>query len=95
MRLAITENGVRQFRPYFVERVMAGINSIKTKEEILFESILSVFRPVAVTAIMLLIVLLTYNFNTNETISVNAALNAPAVSIEDAFDPFTALSMEN
>jgi hypothetical protein len=94
MRRAIAESSVRQFRPYFINRVMAGINGLKTMEDIWFESFLSVFRPVAVTAIMLLIVILTYNFNTNETISVNAVLSTPAVTIEDAFDPFAALSVE-
>lgn len=94
LRQVISGSAVKQFRPFFVDRVMSRISNFKTKEDILFESILSVFRPIAVTAIMLLIVLLTYNINTNNTISLNAALNTPTVSIEDAFDPYTALAVE-
>jgi hypothetical protein len=95
MRKALAESGVREFPSYFIERVMSRINSWQTKEEIWYESIMGVFRPIAVTAIMLLIILLTYNFNANKKISFNSAMNTPSVTVEDAFDPFTFLSLEN
>jgi hypothetical protein len=95
MRRALAESGKQKFPSFFVERVMSRINSWETKEEIWYESIMGVFRPIAVAAIMLLIILLTYNFNTNKKISFNSAMNTPSVTVEDAFDPFTFLSLEN
>ena len=95
MRRALASSGRQEFPSFFVERVMGRINSWQTKEEIWYESIMGVFRPIAVAAIMLLIILLTYNFNANKKISFNSAMNTPSVTVEDAFDPFTFLSLEN
>ena len=95
MRKVLAESGTREFPSFFVERVMSRITSWQIKEEIWYESIMGVFRPIAVTAIMLLIILLTYSFNANKKISFNSAMNTPSVSVEDAFDPFTFLSLEN
>jgi len=95
MRKALAGSAAREFPSFFIDRVMSRINSWQTKEEIWYESIMGVFRPIAVTAIMLLIILLTYNFNTNKNISLNSAMNAPSITVEDAFDPFTFLSLEN
>jgi hypothetical protein len=95
LRKVLADSATRGFPSFFIDRVMHRINSWQTKEEIWYESIMGVFRPIAVTAIMLLIILLTYNFNTNKNISLNSAMNAPSVTVEDAFDPFTFLSLEN
>jgi len=97
MRKAVSGNAARSFKPYFAERVMQRIEKTRqeqTKQDPFFESLLAVFRPVAMGAAVLMIILLTYNMIKSDRLSLAGAFAEPEVTLEEAFDPTTMLAME-
>ena len=97
MRKAVSGSAARSFKPFFAERVMQRIENIRqkqTKKDPFFESLLAVFRPVAMGAAILMIILLTYNMIKSDRLSLAGAFAEPEVTLEEAFDPTTMLVME-
>ncbi|TFG94553.1 MAG: hypothetical protein E4H13_14715 [Calditrichales bacterium] len=81
----------------FTEKVMQKIISagqIDT-QELFFNTIFRLFKPVAVGALMLILVIAVFNMASIGDISVEAALGVPDISLEDTFDPVISLIAEN
>lgn len=84
------------FKPFFVERVMNRIELMeKTDEqEILFNSLYKLFRPLAIAAAVLIIVISGYNIISSGEVSIESALAVPEVTLDDIYSPSYALLME-
>ena len=98
LRNAVSSKAARSFEPYFADRVMQRIVQTTKKErgrETYFDALFSVFRPVVVGAIILIIVLLSYNIIRSDRVSLAGAFAEPQVTLEEAYDPSLMLSMEN
>ncbi len=96
LRKRISESAGQTFGTFFADKVMAQIKSGQEEsgEERFFESLISVFRPVAIAAVMLLLVLLSYNMVSNQEYSVDGAFAYSQGTVEEAFDPILDLTLE-
>lgn len=96
LRKRISGNAGQTFSAFFADKVMAKITSNRTEsnEERFFESLISVFRPVAIAAAMLLVILVSYNILNNQEYSLVSSFTHSQVTLEDAFDPILDLTLE-
>lgn len=97
IRIAVSASAEKSFKPFFTERVMQRITSSREKEsqqEMFFESLCSVFRPVALAATIILIALLSYNVIKSDRISLASAFAVSEATLEEAFDPTVIISVE-
>lgn len=97
LRKAVSDHAAESFEPFFAERVMQRIKHSRQAEkspDLFFESLFAVFRPIAVGAVVLLIILLSYNIIKSDRLSLASAFAEPEVSLEEAFDPTFVFSME-
>ncbi len=97
MRTAISDSPAKSFKPFFTDKVMQRIssfNNAKTTPDTFFESLFTIFRPVFVTATILLIALLSYNLIKSDQPSLAGAFAEPEVTLEQAIDPTFLLTME-
>ena len=65
----------------------------KSTEELFFESILSVFKPIVFAATFLLVFWVSYNF-VNDGNLFNGSKSSGDISLAEAFDPFYELTTE-
>ena len=96
LRRDIQETKDSSFTPGFAARVMAEINRQKSanESEPLFESLFVVFRPIAIAATVLIIIIAGYNMSSTGEFSVEGALGIPEVTVDDVYDPSLALVTE-
>ena len=92
MRIILHDKASKSFRPGFEERVMARIKT--TIEEDLTSMLFRIFRPVAVAAIMLIILLASFNIVSTEEYSVTGVFVISDASLDDAYDPLVDLAQE-
>jgi hypothetical protein len=91
LRGAIKQNAEVSFEPFFEERLMNKLNrTIKTEKysDLVSSSLFSSFGKIAITAIIILIVLISYNLNNGNNYSINSLLGNSKTSIASIFDPF-------
>ena len=90
MRGMLVQNQKHTFRPFFAERVMTRIKSMKkpeTKFDVFFDSLVNAFRPLVAAIIILIIIALSFNaFNNNGSVFAGI-ITDPQISIEDSMDP--------
>ena len=96
MRNAISNTKTEAFKPFFAERVMSKIYSLEkpSSKEVEFQSLFSIFRPVAISTAVLIIMIISFNWINNGQLSEEIALNETDISIVDAFDPMLELIEE-
>ena len=96
LRQSISMEKRKFFKPFFADRVMAKIAESKQKnnEELFFESLFALFRPVAIAATILIIIVIGYNISASGQVSVDSALAVPDLSLEEVFDPTISLIAE-
>ena len=84
------------FNPNFVDRVIEKIQTTEKKDDSqqLFDSLYVFFRPIAIAATVLIIVIAGYNISTTGNFSLEGALGVPEVSVDDVYDPVLALVSE-
>jgi hypothetical protein len=84
------------FNPHFVDRVMEKVHTTEKKDESeqLFDSLFVFFRPIAIAATVLIIIIAGYNMSTTGKFSLEGALGIPEVSVDDVYDPSLALVTE-
>jgi hypothetical protein len=89
IREAISISTDAEFRPGFEERLIRKIQFIK-KEKYYFtwsDSLVLSFRRIALTAVIVLIVLVSYNLSNGNKYSLESLLGINDTSIEHAYDP--------
>ena len=96
LRENIKGNQNTSFRPFFADRVMATIQSVKKDDESekFFDSLFVLFRPIAIAATVLIIIIAGYNMSTTGHFSLEGALGVPDVTVDDVYDPTLALATE-
>ena len=63
-------------------------------QEIYFDSLISIFRPIVIGAAILLIAIMSYNVIKTDQLSLAGAFATPEVTLEEASDPTLTLAME-
>jgi hypothetical protein len=94
IRDSVSQSAATTFKPFFEERLMNKINSLPKPAGILFnwtDSLVISFRRIAAIAILLLIVLVSYNVSNGNNYSIESLLGMNETSIETAFNPFNNL----
>lgn len=97
MRERLADSKQVSFKPFFAEKI---INRIQTdrkqqeQQESVFDSLVTLFRPIAFTTAMILIILLSYNMKKTENYSLAGALGQEQVTLEQVMDPTYMLTME-
>jgi hypothetical protein len=97
MRLKIKGCTTQKFKPFFVERVIQKLSQSHEKEnrkEVFFYSLISVFRPVAIVATILLLAIMSFNVIKTDRLSFAGAFATTEVSLEEAVDPMVSLVLE-
>ena len=96
LRKDIKRSKITSFQPYFADRVMENIRSSKQidESEQFFESLFVFFRPIAITAAVLIIIIAGYNITTTGHLSIEGALGIPEVTVDDVYNPTLALITE-
>jgi len=97
IRSVISKNEEYKFKPHFSDRVMSAIKEKsyqESYEETFFQSLIGLFKPVAIGAMVLLIVMMSYNIFQNKKVSFSNAVAIPEINVEVAFDPVLPLILE-
>jgi anti-sigma factor RsiW len=94
MRTMIADSGQKSFQPFFAEKVMRRIRQAARAPESFVDSLIAVFRPVAIAATILFIALLSYNLFNSDHKSLAGAFAEPEIKLEHSLDPALALVME-
>jgi len=87
-RKAISESTATSFKPFFAERVISRIDSIKKGNGLVdfYESLKAIFRRFAIAGIVIMLILIFYNFTTGEGMSVDDAFYTSDVIFEEILD---------
>lgn len=94
LRKLVTDGAAHSFRPFFAEKVLHRIRAAGIPADSFFDSLVTVFRPVAIAITILITVLLSYNLFKSENKSFASALAEPEIKLEQALDPTLAWVME-
>jgi len=96
LRENIKGSKTTSFNPFFADRVLENIKSSEqtNENEKFFESLFVFFRPIAIAATVLIIIIAGYNMSSTGHFSLEGALGIPEVTIDDVFDPTLALVTE-
>ncbi|OPX35132.1 hypothetical protein B1H10_01950 [candidate division KSB1 bacterium 4484_188] len=97
VRQKLSATTASSFEPFFADRVMRRIyreQKPKSELESWFEPLMSIFRPIAVAAVFIILLLMSYNMISTKQISVQGALAISNVAVEEAFDPAVNLTVE-
>ena len=94
MRQNIAEGKNTTFKPFFADRVMQRIRekTIPVETDRLYDSLFSIFKPVMIAVIILIITITFYNMGTTKQFTLAGALAVPQITIEDAYDPSLTLN---
>lgn len=97
LRHTLSSQTGQTFGPLFADRVMQLIGQLrkqKTRGEQFFEAMFSEFRPIAVGAIILFIILVSFNLIRADRLSLASAFAEPRVTLEEVYDPILMIHME-
>jgi len=96
LREKIQGSKTTSFNPLFADRVMTNIHSSENTDESekFFDSLFVFFRPIAIAATVLIIIIAGYNMSTTGQFSFEGALGIPEVTVDDVYDPTLALVSE-
>ena len=89
LRQELEASKTESFKPFFAERVMNKIDTLKESEtglEQLFESLQYFFRRVAVAAAVVVVLLVAYNLKTSDEISLSAAIGVSETGLEEVLE---------
>lgn len=96
LRNQLYESTSKQFKPFFAERVLKQIQTypLDQNENALFDSLMVLFKPVAIAATVLIILVSGYNIADSGNISLEGALAIPDVTFDDAYNTSLAMVIE-
>jgi hypothetical protein len=96
IRNSLKSENSQKFGYMFAEKVMKEIKNLdeKSNDELFFDSIISVFKPLAFAATFLMIFLVSYNIISENGYLFNSKQESIEITLVEAFDPFNELSME-
>lgn len=87
-RKAVANSSVQTFNPFFVERVMARINALEGKpngldRQMFYDSLVSVFRKVALVGVGFSIVMFIYNLGIGESLPLQEVLTISDLTLQE------------
>jgi len=88
-RQAIADSPQPAFKPFFTERVMGRIESLGERKnglETFYETLLAMFRRLALAGAAILLLLLIYNLRTGDALSSDEIFYSSDVAIEEISD---------
>jgi negative regulator of sigma E activity len=91
LRIAIKQSAQTSFEPFFEERLMGNLNRTANKEkyfDLVSSSLFSSFGRIAIAAIVVLAILLSYNLHNGNNYSINSLFGSSKANIASVFDPF-------
>jgi len=97
IRERLADSKQDSFNPFFAERVMNRIRTNRKQQEqqeSMFDSLISLFRPIAIATAVILVVLLSYNMKKTESYTLAGALGQEQVTLEQVMDPTYMLTLE-
>jgi hypothetical protein len=96
LRDSLKQNNPQGFGTMFADKVMRKIRNleVKSNEELFFDSIISVFRPLAIAATFILVILISYDIVSENGKLLNSVQNSQDITLAEAFDPFNELTTE-
>jgi hypothetical protein len=97
IRKNVEKSKTTSFNPNFADQIMEKIQPsiLPDESDRFFESLSVVFRPIAIAATILIIIIAGYNMSTTDNYSLEGALGVPEVTVNDAYDPSIALVTED
>ena len=96
MRNSLRSDNLQKFGYLFADKVMQKIINLeeKSKDELFFDSIISIFKPIAIAATFLLVFLVSYNIISENGNLFNGNQQSIDITLAEAFDPFNELTTE-
>lgn len=96
MRKRLSDLKEQKFESFFADRVMSKIREIPEQNgsNEFFENIALFFKPVAITATVIIIIVASLNLMQGDQISLESVIAAPDVTISDAYDPIVEYNLE-
>lgn len=96
MRASLKQNRTESFGYMFADKVMKKIKRIeeKSKDELFFDSIISIFRPLVIAATFLLVFLISYSVISDNSGLFNDSQDVHDITLAEVFDPFNEFSVE-
>lgn len=91
MRTAVSHTAKDSFEPFFEERLLGKLNrSVKTESyfDAVSKPLFASFGRIAVAAIIILVILISYNLNNGNNYAIDNLLGNSKTNIATAFDPF-------
>jgi len=87
-RNAISESAATSFKPFFAERIIGRIDALKEENSLVdfYESLKAIFRRFAIAGIVIMLILIFYNFTTGEGLSVDDAFYTSDGIFEEILD---------
>ena len=73
MRQMVSDSATSSFEPWFVQRVMRRIEIGVSESDLFFEELFSMFRHVAITAAIAVVITISYNLLQSDTISLSSS----------------------
>jgi hypothetical protein len=92
-RQAVADTAVPSFKPFFVERVMEQVNALEGKTngldlQMFYESLVTVFRKVAITGAVISIILFIYNLGIGEILPLEEAMTMSDLTLREILTIF-------
>ena len=96
MRNSLKRKSPQGFGYMFADKVMEKISHLENKssDELFFDSIISVFRPIAIAATFIAIFLVSYNVISENGNLFNGTQQSQDITLAEAFDPFNEITTE-
>jgi len=96
MRASLKQSESQNFGYMFAEKIMKKIKETEKKstDKLFFDSIISVFRPLAIAATFLLVFLVSYNMLSDNGNLFNDSEEIQDLTLAEVFDPFNEFSVE-
>jgi hypothetical protein len=94
LREEIKNSAVTSFKPFFEERLLNKLNNSSSAQNMFWDaqnSFVISFRKIGLTAICILIILLSYNLKSGNSYSIKNIFGISNAGIEYAFDPVQSL----
>jgi hypothetical protein len=92
MREMLRKKSSDMFRAGFEERVMSRIRAVG--EDSFSTGLFLIFRPVAIAALALIIILASFNMAANDDLSIQGIFAQSEVAPQEAFNPLVDLVQE-
>lgn len=95
IRTAITSNAEKSFKPFFAEKVMKQVRySRQPKQLSFFDSLVYIFKPVAIASVVLIIIMFSYNLFVKDNASLVNAMSESEFTLVQVLDPTYILTVE-